>query len=660
MSTIIAKHFWPVRAAATIFDWFGPTLHGAETDAKATVNQAWIVLLALNAPIALLLVAIGQGAGRRGDEDISIIWFWAGVVLLLLPMISRIAYPVVARNERLILIALLGLFLFLFKMLYSPSSFEDFDEMIHWMSAHGILYHHKLFLGNDLLPASAFYPGIEILTTALCNITGLPIFAAATLILGVLRITFLVTLFLFFEKLSDSARLAALACLIYMSCSTFIAFDVAFSYESLGIVLCIIVMLAEASMMRRASETRSLALPAILLACLTVTHHMTAFWCAAYMIGLVVVETVHRDDKSYRTRIGITGAIAFLALAFPLLWMTVRGNPLIPYMEPVLGRAADSMYERLTKGTTTGAAPRVFFVGADGTPQPIGNRIIGIGSTILLAIGLSTGYFRSMALAGSPGLSGWYRLWQVIGRRWRDSRLVLLTIGSWGFPLSIFFRLTPENWEVGDRMNTSVFFSVGLVIAASIIHFWQSPQRINRGTLMLMNVTIVTILMGGIIVGEGVRLIRTPYKVVADAASVEPMGIDAARWTKEWLGTKNGFVADRDGRTLLGTYGEQRVRTTLDGGIAAAGIFFPPTITEDSLDQIKRGHIDYIWADLRLTTDLSVLGEYYEANEKPYSHGRPPSPKSMLKFDNEKNISRIFDDGWIIIYDVKALKHAQQ
>jgi hypothetical protein len=105
---VIAKQFWPVRAAATIIDWFGPTLHGAETDAKATTSQAWVVLLALNAAVALFLIVVGHGAGRRGDEATAIFWFWAGITLLLMPTIGCISYPVVARNERLILVVLLG------------------------------------------------------------------------------------------------------------------------------------------------------------------------------------------------------------------------------------------------------------------------------------------------------------------------------------------------------------------------------------------------------------------------------------------------------------------------------------------------------------------------------------------------------------------------
>ena len=57
--------------------------------------------------------------------------------------------------------------------------------------------------------------------------------------------------------------------------------------------------------------------------------------------------------------------------------------------------------------------------------------------------------------------------------------------------------------------------------------------------------------------------------------------------------------------------------------------------------------------DLRLTTALPVLGQYYESWEN--SGGHPPSPSVMLKFDYEQNIGRNYDDGYIVIYDVSRL-----
>jgi hypothetical protein len=65
---------------------------------------------------------------------------------------------------------------------------------------------------------------------------------------------------------------------------------------------------------------------------------------------------------------------------------------------------------------------------------------------------------------------------------------------------------------------------------------------------------------------------------------------------------------------------------------------------------IKNGKIDYLLTDLRLTTELPVLGEYYEKGD---AKRRAPLPSSLLKFDKDKRAARIFDNGYTVIFDVR-------
>jgi hypothetical protein len=400
-------------------DPIAPTLYGEVVEASPPASISWIVLLCLDASIALMLIAAGQGAGRHGDAVSAMILFWIGITLLLVPIASRIAYPVVNRGERLFMLILLGGFLFLDKSLYSPSSFEDFDDLLHWITANDILYYHRLFLENQLLPVSAYYSALEIITTSLSNLSESAIFPASLLVIAVLRVTFIVTLFLFFEKITESSRIAAIGCLIYMGSPTFIVFGVIFSYESLAIVLCILAMLAQVSISRMPdADWRTLILPALLIAILAVSHHMTSFWYTFYMIALTGVEALRRDGRPFYARIRVVSAITLMAIVFPVVWMQVRGNPIAHYMEPVIRRALTQMYGLLYGRHSS--QPRELFVGADGNKQPIGNIIIGISATLIIAIALSTGFFRSLALTGPAGTLGWHRLQQVIMRRWSN------------------------------------------------------------------------------------------------------------------------------------------------------------------------------------------------------------------------------------------------
>jgi len=629
----------PLRAVKFLSELIGPALYGKPAE-PATPSSPWITFLCLVVSIALLLMALGHGAGRRGEMSAPV-FFWAGVVLMVLPLASRIAWPVIARSERLFLVVLLAESVYLYKLLDDPTHFGGFDELLHWMSANDILYRRKLFLDNSLLPISPFYPALEILTTALANLSGLDIFPAHVVVFVVLRATFIVALFLFVEKVTESPRIAALTCLVYMACPTFIIFDASFAYQSLAVVLGILIMLSEIQTSQTQS-VRSIVLPMMLIGALAVTHHISALFCAIYMIGLFVFQTLRRNEPG-RARALLAVLVVTLMLLAIALPLVMAKNKILGYLGPAIDAGISSFFMNL--GGHSAGTTREAFVGANGEVQPVAYRIIGMLSLLLIAIGLATGFFRSLCLTAPTTASGWERLLWIVRRQWNDSRAVLLTLGAFGFPLSVALRLTESGWEIGNRLNTFVFISVGLVIAVGVIHFWQSRVR-----YAIINLALGTILLSGVILSSN-TYIRGQYRVGGDPNSIEPMGVETARWTRTWLGAGNSFAADRVNRTLLATYGDQNVISSLGNGVDESRVFLSNTISPDTIYPIKEGKIDYLLSDLRLTTAFPVLGEYYERGDVP--HGRPPLPSRLLKFDNDKRAARIFDNGYIVIYDVR-------
>ncbi|MBV9828390.1 MAG: hypothetical protein JO001_22390 [Alphaproteobacteria bacterium] len=613
-------------------------------------DLSWIAALCLSTAIALLMIAAGHGAGRRAEATASLL-FWSGIALLLGPLVYRIAAPQVARAERLILLILLAEGFFFLKVLYSPTSFTDFDELLHWISADDILRYRRLFIRNPLLPISTFYPAIEILTTALANLTGFGVFASANVVLFILHAIFVATLFLFFERLVHSSRISALSSVIYMGCANFIIFDIMFAYESLGIVLALLAIQVEAGASGSAPSANigKVLLIGLLLASLAVTHHVSAIFCAAYFAGLLIIEVTRRSDgTSLRQRLGVTPIATALAVILPLLWMQMPGNTVAGYLGPVL----QSGIAELSAKAHGASAPREMFVGADGSVQPIGYRLASVGSILLIALGLSTGFFRSLALgAGGIGARGWRPLLLVLRRRWTDSRVVFITLVAFGFPISVAFRLTAAGWEIGNRMTAFIFVAVGFVAAMSIVHFWQA--RITRSNVPAVSCAIFIILLGGITVGWGGRAVHGGYRVGADPESIEPMGIQAALWTRTWLGEGNRFAADRTNMTLLGTYGGQDVVSSLGTRLDISRAFLGKDLSPETLYPLRLGRVGYLLVDLRMSTAPALLGEYFDKNET--GHGRPPPPSRLLKFDDAKGVSRIFDNGWLVVFDVRRL-----
>jgi hypothetical protein len=451
----------------------GPDLHGDRVDAQPRpANFGLIAILCLTAAIALLLIVAGHGAGRRGDQVMAPLLFWSGVALLIVPISLRISWPLVARGERFFLLFLLVEALFYYKAVYSPTSFGGHDEFLHWIAADDLMTARRLFLSNPLLEIGPSYLALEILTTAIANLSGLSVFAAGTLLLVALKGTFVVALFLFYERITSSARIAAIGCLVYMGCSTFVLFESAFSYESLGLVLCALIFAVEATSrdLVGSPRLRAVGLIVLLLAALAVTHHLSAAYAAIYLGAVAIFEVMHRDGPM-RTEARFAAFIAMAAIALPLLWIEVRGTHIASYLGPIVEggiRNLLGMFHGLLSAhrsvTTTSPAPA----------EPLGMRLTTLLAVLLTALGLATGFFRSLALAAPRGgRAGWLAIREILARRWRDSRLVFLTVLAFGFPISVAFRLSIGGWEIGNRMGTLAFFGVGLVVAVSIVHYWQ-------------------------------------------------------------------------------------------------------------------------------------------------------------------------------------------
>jgi hypothetical protein len=627
----------------------GPDLRGAGADAPPQpANCGWIAAVSLIVAMALFLIVAGHAAGRRGDEAAPL-FFWSGVILLVLPTSFRIASPLVARGERLFLLFLLVEALFYYKVVYSPTSFIHHDEFLHWVAVDDLMTVRRLFVSNPLLPVGPAYPALEILTIAIVDLTGLPLFAAATLLLAVLKGTFITALFLFYERIAGSVRLAAIACLVYMGCSTFVLFDAMFSYESLGVVLCVLIFAIEAASKDLVVRARlkAIGLMALLLASLAVTHHLSAAFAAIYLGALAAFEVVRRSGRAWTETGLVVGLTAILAVALPLLWLQAQGNPLTSYLGPVVETGVKTL---LGKFQGMPAADRSVAVAAPA--QPLGMRLTTLLGVLLLALGLATGFFRSLAVAAPNGVrAGWPAVQAILERRWRDSRMVILTLLAFGFPISVAFRLTIGGWEIGNRMGTFVFMGVGLVVAVSIVRFWQGPTPVGW-RLIGPAVSLAVIVMGGV-TAASLDPIRGPYRPAADPQSVEPLGIETALWTKQWLEAGNRFTADRVNRLLLASYGRQDVKIKIIEGVDVSRIFKTEELSAEALHILAKSDIDFLLVDRRLSMSPPVLGFYFEPWEA--GKGAVISTAALLKFNDVQGITRIYDNGWIVIYDLRGL-----
>jgi hypothetical protein len=641
-----AKQLWRCAVApiTAVVRFIAPEPIGCPPDPPRE-SLDWLLGLSLHASLCVMLARLMPGTAPHADQV-----FWLSVTLLFFPISVRIAAPQVARGERIWLLLVLAEATFALKALFDPTGFVLFDEFQHWRSADDILTTHRLFVPNDLLLVSPFYPGLELVTTALIHLTGLTVFAAGNIVIAVCRAVFITALFTFFERITGSARLGGIGSLAYMGSTVYVMFEAQFAYETLGVALMAVILMIEAETAARgATLPRTMALTLPLLAALAMTHHVTDYFTVAVLCALAAMVLTLR-----RPRLVLVLPVAG-AVATALAWATYIGNPTSGYLGPVVMEGAREFAQMMQ-----GHVPhRELYHAEDGASSaPVWLSIGGIGSVLVLCVLLSFGFLTACAAGREPasGRTGWYALLDLLRHRWDDPRLLLVSLLALLWPLSVLLHLTTAGWQLGNRMSAFAFIGAGLVAAFGVARFWRARAQWTRG--IVAGFALALIAVGGMINSWGPAAVRAQYRVEGDGLSVEPMGIDAAAWTARWLGPNQNFVTDLENSVLLLTYGRQHIVTLPDAKMTAS-LFISPVIWEGLRDEIRDQSIDYLLVDMRLSTQPALLGLFFQAGEPDGLGLTPLDPTALQRWDGDERVSRVFDDGWIRIYDVRALQNAR-
>lgn len=642
-----------------------------ESQAVAITGVGWLPVLFLMTAIGAALTTAAYVAARFTTASWIPFPYWIGVLSIFVPITIRSFQERVGRQERVGLILLLTFGLYLFKISLSPNFLYLSDEFTHWLSTNNILKTHLLFQTNSILQTSAYYPGLHNVSAAFTSLSGLSIFHASILVIGATRIILMMSLYLLYERIT-TPRIASVACLIYAANPNFIFYGQQFGYESLSLPLMALTLYL---VMRHAFHpanrfTVHISLfILILITAVVVTHHMTSYAVVALLGVWLLVNWL--DQRGYlswmdfamrrsenvlawlaeRNRVmewilqqlnlldveldqhlavvrprSPTILVFFLVAAIlTVVWLLKVATITVGYLSPVLGGAIEELLT-LISGES---GPKETFKAIRGFQAPVWERLISFGTIGLLLLGLPL---------------GWFQTWRVYRR---SLPAIVFVILSLLYPVTLAMRMTEKGSETANRSSEFLFIAMGFVLAVAIVEL-MFKHKVTRIRTAIVVVYMSIMFMGGIITGQA-WWARMPgeYVVGGDTLSVQPESIKAAERAAIILGRSNRVIADSLNLKMMASYGEQRIIRRL------SWTFFSDVIHEPVQIAYGKNLIRYVIVDERITRYLPINGHYFESNEPDADrHLEPFDMAKLVKYETDPNISRLFDSGNILIYDV--------
>jgi hypothetical protein len=600
------------------------TFKAMQTESK--VGQLPPIVLA--AGVGLLLCSVANALARATVAPSQLI-FWAGILILALPIFYRLTSREASTGERLVLVCLLGLSLYAVKVVRDAPLFTFSDELVHAFNASQIVQHNHLFEYNPILPVTPNYPGLEGATSALMTLTGMSPYGAGIVIVGAARLALVAAMFFLFCRVSGSARIAGLGVAIYAGNFNFLYWGAQFSYESLSLPIFVFVLMAFAE---RGAEPRNRgrewALPILLgTAAIVVTHHLTSYALALFLGALAFAYWYVRKDWSWPNPWRYAVFTAVLASA----WLLLVASSTFGYLAPVLSDAFEAIFN-----TASGEAPpRGLFQGKGTTipPTPLLAKAVALLAVLLL-------------LAALP--FGLKRVW----RRFREQPFALIfMLSALGFFATLALRLAPAAWETGNRASEFLFIGLAFVLACCGLDQWRPRVRPWLGRVA-MTAALGVVLVGGAIAGWPWDLqLARPLRAESDGGTISSPPLALAEWAGHNLPRDQRLAAGTANARLLMAPGE---RTTLAGKTPdIQDILTEPALSTWELPLLRENDVRYLVTDRRELSSETLRGYFFTSKGELGSEQLLPKA-AVTKFAAVPGAAKIYSSGTITVYDLEA------
>jgi len=582
------------------------------------------------------IVAVAFAAARSGHHWASHL-FWVGqVAIYAVPAGFLLCRKHVLRLEAMGLALVMPVITFLVNQYYSPGQFRFTDEFDHVQTAQTILATHHLFHANTVLPQSAQYPGLEIITTAIVSVTHLSITTSGLIVVGAAHVLVGLGLYLLITEMTGRYRVAALAGVIYATGSHYQFFDSYFIYEAIALPFLLLSLLATIKMVKRqGSVAVAWGVAAVAFGAVTaVCHHVTSYMLVALLFAFAAAQLWFPSPR--RTRGLITVLISVAAIV--AIWDLGIATATVSYFRPVI----DSLVPgRSTATTAVGGVVIATKAGVTGKSP----RIDTIAEYIAFLVLMALTFFGTLSV------------WRI-RRTFTNPGPLGLAIGSLSIVLVLAIRVAvPSGSELASRGLTFALIPISFVSATLLVD-WAvgraSPKHRRHGGKWRIGYSsigallVVVLAVGNIASGWPAFYARLPgpYLVSAWERSVDQHNVSAAQWVADALPRDQGVASDYSTEAVISALGHQADVQ----GIAGLFLTLKYSSSQGALARSKR--VSYIAVDRRVSQQLPATGYYFKQDPERGLYSTPLPAQALDKFEKVPGVSRIFDDGTIVIYQI--------
>lgn len=589
---------------------------GWPADPSTDPAPLWVPMgLGLLIAIGVSMVACGYGLGREG-RALATPLVWSGQVVAFGAALYSGARSKLGIHQRRLLVMTYVLGQVCMTIAYSPVIFRFPDELQHLRTVNDILATHHLFTPNPTLPVSPGFPGLEVVTTFVHGLIGLPVVPAGRLVVGTAHLLLGGVVFILMRSLQLSERVAAIGVVLFVTSPSNVMFNQLYIYGALAIPFVWVTGVAAA----RPSRS-GVVLPSILgigatVIC-TVTHPASAMLALAGLWVLLAGGLMLRQPVIVR-RLALTAGVSTL---FAVVWILLRAPEVVAYMSQPFHTVARS----LTGGPETSDQPATHVV-----PRPAWQLPI-MSASVLIQAGAT---FLGIALA-----------WR---QRAPQRAMLFISVSSLFFVV-VALRFVPgDGSELSTRLWAYVSaFSAG-TIGAVIVAF--SSRRIF---VPITAACAAVMVLGNVAIGWPGPWEQTPGKgqIGAFEAGISGPTISLGDWAAAHLRLGDRVACDLMACAVVASYSPATPTLQVSAIYYATSFDDPAVATE-----LKSSAYGYVIIDRRMTTDDAVLGSYFPLpQDSPLDTGKPLTGVEIAKFASDPRVTKVFDDGFYTVYDVSRV-----